>query len=80
MALILIKTELSKPHRVFVVAVDFFVSILDSEDNMCFLFHKWSKWFQYVEPPIKGFAQKQERQKRACLKCGKKQDLLIREI
>ena len=48
---------------------------------MCFLFfHDWSKWATYIQDPPHGFAQKEERQRRVCKRCGKVQDVSIREI
>jgi len=63
----------------FAVSVYAIVSQYDyAGDTMCFFFHKWGKWRRYII--VSQLFQKQERQYRICFKCGKKQDVLIKEI
>jgi hypothetical protein len=54
------------------------------KDHMCWLFHKWSKWEQYLQegvsygfvfkPVPNGMPYNEWRQRRHCERCGKRQD------
>jgi hypothetical protein len=53
----------------------------------CWLFHKWTKWQQYVQtgldhgiylcPRPEGIPYSERRQRRHCEICGKEQDILV---
>jgi hypothetical protein len=54
----------------------------DKARQSCWLFHKWGKWHQYVQPMVQYHAYLFEggqqfienRQNRQCERCGKVQD------